>query len=117
MIPAYTFPHRLLARRFGTERVMLTTTTSPLLYRGLLADFFRSGLDFFVSYFHADELVSALGDWRRRLYSYDNLVDNVQRLREMAAERNYRVRFLTIPQLAEVLFDEGRVDERRLAHA
>jgi hypothetical protein len=131
MIPAYTFPHRLLARRFGTERVMLATTTSPLLYRSLLAEFFRSGLDFFVSYFHADELVSALGDWRRRLYSYDNLVENLRRLREMAAERDYRVRFVTIPELAEVLFGDGRtggrgesridhvgqVDERRTRHA
>jgi hypothetical protein len=122
MIPAYTFPHRLLARRFGTERVMLTTTTAPLLYRSLLAEFFRSGLDFFVSYFHADELVSALGDWRRRLYSFANLVDNLRRLREMAAERSYKVRFVTIPQLAEILFDVGRVDgyhvdERRTSHA
>jgi hypothetical protein len=108
MIPAYTFPHRVLARRFGTERVMLTTTTTPLLYRSLLSEFFRSGLDFLVSYFHADELVSALGDWRRRLYSYDNLVENVRRLCEMAAERNYRVRFVTIPQLADILFDERR---------
>ncbi len=117
MIPAYTFPHRLLARRFGTERVMLTTTTAPLIYRLLLAEFFRSGLDFFVSYFHADELLSALGDWRRRLYSFDNLVDNVGRLREMAAERNYRVRFVTIPELANILFDAGRIDERRIRHA
>jgi hypothetical protein len=35
----------------------------------------------------------------------------------MAAERNYRVRFVTIPELANILFDAGRIDERRIRHA
>ena len=30
MIPTYTYTDRLLERRFGTERVMLTTTTAPV---------------------------------------------------------------------------------------
>ncbi len=105
MIPAYTFEHRLLARRFGTERVMLTTTTSPLLYRGLLREFFSTGSDFFVSYFHADELVPAVGNWRDRLYGFDNLEANLRRLESMASARDYRVRFVTIPELATILFD------------
>lgn len=106
MVPAYTFRHRLLERRFGTERVMLTTTTTPLLYRWLLRDFFRTGADFFVSYFHADELVPAVGGWRDRLYAFRNLRTNLQRLREMAAQQGYQISFLNVRELAEILFDE-----------
>ena len=108
MVPAYTFPHRLLSRRFGTERVMLTTTTAPLLYRALLREFFRTGSDFFVSYFHADEIAGAVGGWRDRLYGYGNLVTNLRRLRSMAERQGYRVTFMTIPELAAVLFDGRR---------
>ena len=108
MIPAYSFRHRLLSRRFGTERVMLTTTTHPLLYRALVDDFFRSGSDFFVSYFHADELLSAVGGWRNALYSFDNLARNLDYLRRSADRAGYCLRFVTIDQLATVLFDEGR---------
>ena len=108
MIPAYTFPHRLLGRRFGTERVMLTTTTAPVLYRSLLRDFFRGGSDFFVSYFHADELVPAVGGWRDRLYGFGHLVRNLGRLREMAERRGFRVSFVTIRELAAIIFDERR---------
>jgi hypothetical protein len=128
MIPTYTFRHRLLQRRFGTERVMLTTTTAPLLYRALLNEFFRTGSDFFVSYFHADELVPALGDWRDRLYTFQNLRTNLQRLRDMADRHDYRVRFVNMRELAEVLFDGHEAtptaeslpspfDARRLSHA
>lgn len=108
MIPAYTFRHRLLARRFGTERVLLTATTTPVLYRALLRDFFRTGADFFVSYFHADELVPALGGWRDRLYSFANLRTNLQLLGEMAAREGYDVRYVTIRDLATILFDDHR---------
>lgn len=106
MIPAYTFPHWLLSRRYGTERVMLTTTTAPLLYRSLLKDVFKSGTDFLVSYFHADELVPALGDWRDRLYAMQHLKANLRRLREMADRRGVRITFVTIRELAGVLFDD-----------
>lgn len=106
MIPAYTFRHRLLERRFRTERVLLTTTTTPLLYRSLLAELFRSGADFFVSYFHADELVPAVGDWRDRLYTFANLRANVRRLRELAAREGYQPVFVTIRDLAFILFDD-----------
>ena len=105
MIPAYSFQHRLLSRRFGTERVTLTTTTAPLLYRSLLSEFFRTGSDFFVTYFHADEILSALGDWRTRLYSYENLVANLRQLRAMADRRGYRVKFVSVQELADILFD------------
>jgi hypothetical protein len=108
MIPAYSFRHGLLARRFRTERVMLTMTTEPALYRLLLRDFFRTGSDFFVSYFHADELVSALGDWRARLYSSKNLVTNIRRMREMADRAGYQLRFVTVRELADYLFDGDR---------
>jgi hypothetical protein len=108
MIPAYSFPHRLLSRRFGTERVILTTTTAPALYNRLLAAFFQTGADFLVSYFHADEIVGGVGGWRDRLYSYRNLVANLETLRTMAAERGYRVRFVTVRALADILFDERR---------
>ncbi len=128
MIPVYTFRHRLLARRFRTERVMLTTTTAPVLYRSLLADFFRSGSDFFVSYFHADELVPALGDWRDRLYRFRNLRANLRHLQTMAERNDYRITFVNIRELADVLFagypltplDErrsGSRDPRRPGHA
>jgi hypothetical protein len=110
MIPAYSFRHRLLARRFGTERVMLTTTTAPFLYRLLLADFFRSGSDFFVTYFHADELVPAVGGWRDRLYAFDHLATNLRTLERMARHLRFDVRYVTISRLAEVLFDEDRLD-------
>jgi hypothetical protein len=105
MIPAYTFRHWLLQRRFHTERVMLTATTTPFLYRALLSEFFRTGADFFVSYFHADELVPAVGDWRDRLYTFHNLRTNLQRLRTMATEQGYGVKFVTIRDLAHILFD------------
>jgi hypothetical protein len=107
MIPAYSFRHTVLARRFGTERVLLTTTTTPLLFRSLLSDFFRTGSDFFVSYFHADEIIGGVGGWRDRLYSYRHLVANIERLRTMAAKAGYEVRFVTIPELARILFDES----------
>src|SRR4029078_13672437 len=74
MIPTFSAFDPILSRRFHTERVMLTTTTRRCLYRRLLEDFFASGSDFFVSYFHADEIATAVGGWRsRHLYSFDNL--------------------------------------------
>ncbi len=106
MIPAYTFPHWLLSRRFETERVMLTTTTTPLLYGCLLKDFFHSGSDFFVSYFHADELVPAVGGWRNRLYRFSHLATNLRRLRDLAERHGYRVSFVNIRELSKILFDE-----------
>ncbi len=108
MIPAYTFRHALLSRRFRTERVMLTLTTAPSLYRALLADFFRTGADFFVSYFHADELVSGVGGWRDRLYRLTHLRTNLRHLRDTAARRGYGIRYVTIRELATRLFDECR---------
>jgi hypothetical protein len=104
MIPTYTYTDRLLERRFGTERVMLTTTTAPLLYRRLLNDFFSTGSDFFVSYFHSDELVPALGDWRDRLYALDHLRANLRQLEEQADRRGYEVRYVTVAELARILF-------------
>jgi hypothetical protein len=117
MIPAYTFRHRLLERRFGTERVMLTATTAPVLYRSLLKDFFRTGNDFFVSYFHADELAPALGDWRNRLYGFDHLRSNLAQLEELAAVQGYDVRYVTIRGLADILFGEhpGNAEMLQLA--
>jgi hypothetical protein len=109
MIPAYTCLHRLLARRFGTERVLLTTTTAPALFRTLLADFFSTGLDFFVSYFHADELVPALGDWRDTLYGFDHLAGNLRTLERMAGRRQFDVHYVTMSRLAEILFDEDHL--------
>ncbi|MGH7581866.1 MAG: hypothetical protein ACREL5_01420 [Gemmatimonadales bacterium] len=108
MIPTFTFRNRILAHRFATERVMLTTTTAPVLYRSLLGEFFRSGQDFFVSYFHADELVPALGDWRDRLYAFEHLRANLYRLAEMAGRNDYQVRYVTIAELADILFSERR---------
>ncbi len=108
MIPVYTFPHWFLQRRFRTERVMLTTTTAPVLYRALLKEFFRTGADFFVSYFHADELVPALGDWRDRLYRFQNLRTNLRQLRALAERYGYRLVYITVGELAQILFDEFR---------
>ena len=109
MIPAFSAFDRLLSRRFGTERVMLTTTTRPLLYRRLLDDFFASGADFFVSYFHADEIASAVGGWRNRvLYGFDNLTANIRALRKRADRAGHSLRFVNVRELAEILFDEGR---------
>ena len=108
MIPAYTFRHRLLARRFGTERVMLTTTTTPLLYSSLLKEFLRTGADFFVSYFHADELVPAIGDWRDRLYGFRNLRVNLRRFRDMAVRYGYDITFVNIRELEQILLNEYR---------
>jgi len=107
MIPAYTFEHRLLSRRFGTERVMLTTCTAPILFKMLVRDFFKkSRADFFVTYFHIDEIISALGDWRRRLYSLDNLKKNIDYIRTMASRHDREIEFVNIRELAEILFDE-----------
>ena len=106
MIPTYTYTDRLLERRFGTERVMLTTTTAPLLYRRLLNDFFSTGSDFFVSYFHSDELVPALGDWRDRLYAFEHLRANLRQLEEQAGRHGYDVRYVTIAELARILFND-----------
>lgn len=109
MIPAFSAFDRVLARRFGTERVMLTTTTRPILYRRLLDDFFASGADFFVSYFHADEIANAVGGWRsRHLYGFEHLRDNLAALRERADRAGHAVRFVTVRELADILFDEGR---------
>jgi hypothetical protein len=108
MIPAYSYADRTLSRRFGTERVMLTTTTTPFLYRRLLRSFFETGSDFFVSYFHADEIAGAVGGWRDHLYTFENLRTNVTTLQLMAARRGYDVRFVTISELADALFDERR---------
>jgi hypothetical protein len=104
MIPAFTMRHRLLGRRFGSEYVMLTTTTAPVLYRLLLDRFFRTDASFFVSYFHADELVPAVGGWRNHLYSFGNLRRNLDRLSRLAARHRREIRFVTIPELADVLF-------------
>jgi hypothetical protein len=71
-----------------------------------LKDVFKSGTDFLVSYFHADELVPALGDWRDRLYAMQHLKANLRRLREMADRRGVRITFVTIRELAGVLFDD-----------
>jgi hypothetical protein len=88
---------------------MLTTSTRPLLYRRLLDDFFASGADFFVSYFHADEIAGAVGGWRNRLlYGFDNLRTNIRALRERAERAGHTLRFVNIRELAEILFDEGR---------
>lgn len=109
MIPAFSAFDRVLARRFRTERVMLTMTTRPFLYRRLLDDFFASGADFFVSYFHADEIAGAVGGWRNRLlYHVEHLRTNLRELRARAERARYEVRFVTIRELADILFDEGR---------
>jgi len=109
MIPAFSAFDPMLSRRFRTERVMLTTTTRPILYRRLLDDFFASGADFFVSYFHADEIANAVGGWRNRhLYSIDHLRANLDALRERADRNNYRLKFVNVRELADILFDEGR---------
>jgi len=109
MIPAFSAFDPVLSRRFRTERVMLTTTTRPILYRRLLDDFFSSGADFFVSYFHADEIAGAVGGWRsRHLYSLEHLHANLRALRERADRAGYVLRFVTIRELAAVLFDEDR---------
>ena len=112
MIPTYSFSHKILARRFGTERITLTTTTAPIIYRLLLKEFFRTGSDFLVSYFHADELVPVLGDWRDRLYSFRHLKTNLGTLRRMAERRGYRVSFVTIRELSEILFDDRHTGNR-----
>ena len=109
MIPAFSAFDPVLSRRFGTERVMLTTTTRPQLYRRLLDDFFASGADFFVSYFHADEIAGAVGGWRNRvLYSFDSLTANIRALRERADRAGHTLRFVNVRELSEILFDEGR---------
>lgn len=108
MIPTYSYADRWLSRRFGTERVMLTTTTTPVLYRRLLRSFFHTGSDFLVSYFHADEIAGAVGGWRNTLYSYRNLLSNLTTLRQMAERHGYVLRFVTISELADLLFDEHR---------
>jgi len=108
MIPAFTYPDPLLARRFGTERVMLTTCTAPPLYNRLLRAFFRTDADFFVSYFHADEIISALGDWRRHLYSFRNLERNIKTIERMAAHHDRVVEWVNIRELGDVLFREDR---------
>nr|MBN2276599.1 hypothetical protein [candidate division Zixibacteria bacterium] len=108
MIPAYTFKSRLLAHRFGTERVMLTTCTTPLLFKMLVRDFFKnSHAQFFVNYFHIDEIISALRDWRRKLYSFDNLKKNIEYIKIMADRNNREIEFVNIRQLAGILFDEN----------
>jgi len=104
MIPAYTCKSRLLSLRHHSERVMMTTATRPMLYNILLRDFFRDGHDFFVSYFHIDEIISALGGWRKHLYSFENLRANIDRLKDMAAKNGYEIEFVNIRELAGVLF-------------
>lgn len=106
MIPAYTYKDALLSRRFGSDRVMLTTCTHPILYDRLLRSFFDTGMDFFVSYFHADELVSALPDWRRWLYSRRHLRRNLDTLVDMASRDGFGVEFVTVRDLSEKLFGE-----------
>lgn len=108
MIPAYTYKDSFLSRRFGTERVMLTTCTAPILYRRLLKSFFLTGSDFFVTYFHIDEIISAMGDWRSRLYSLKNLKANIRELQRLAERDGFEVCFLNMRELAGVLFDEHR---------
>lgn len=108
MIPAYTYKDSLLSRRFRTERVMLTMCTLPILYRRLLKSFFLTGSDFFVTYFHIDEIISAVGGWRARLYSLENLKNNIRFLQELAERNGFEVRFLNVRELAGVLFDEYR---------
>lgn len=107
MIPAYTFPNRILSRRFEGNRVMLTTCTHPFLYHQLIKSWFASGLDFFVSYFHVDEIISALPDWRKHLYSFPYLVSNIRYFKKMAEQNDCEIKWVTINQLAEVLFDEN----------
>jgi hypothetical protein len=95
---------------------MLTTTTAPLLYRRLLRSFFRTGADFFVSYFHADEIAGAVGGWRNQLYSYRNLIANIATLRRMAVARGYAIRFVTVRELGDILFADMGTDEGRTGH-
>lgn len=106
MIPSYTYKDRLLGWRFGTDRVMLTICTHPILYRRLLKSFFETGSDFFVTYFHIDEIISALSDWRSNLYSLKNLKANIRNIRVLAERNGYEVEFLNMRELAGVLFDE-----------
>lgn len=104
MIPTYTYRDRILCRRFGTERVMLTTCTAPFLYNRLLKSFFSTGSDFFVTYFHVDEIISALPDWRKILYSLNNLKRNIETIKRMAKHHGFEPEFVTIEELAKVLF-------------
>ena len=104
MIPAFSYRDPVLSRRFQTERVLLTTTTHPFLFRRLLASFFASGSDYLVSYFHADEIADAVGGWRNGLYGFDHLKRNLAYLRQAAEREGYEIRYCTIGALADVLF-------------
>lgn len=104
MIPTYTFPNRILSRRFEGNRVMLTTATHPFLYRRLIDSWFASGLDFFVSYFHADEIVSVLPDWRKHLYSLRYLESNLVYFRKKAKQNDCEIKWVTIEELAGALW-------------
>jgi len=104
MIPAYTYKDWLLSKKTGTERVLQHITTVPIIYKRLLNSFFNTGMDFFVTYFHADELIPALGDWRDKMYSIEFLKANIDQLKNMAVKRGYEPKFVTIRELAGVLF-------------
>lgn len=108
MVPTFSFPDPVLTRRFGTERLVLTTTTHPLLFRRLLTAFFSSGLDYLVSYFHADEIADAVGGVRDQLYQFSHLEQNLRHLRDLAARRGHDIEWVTVGQLATILFDAGR---------
>lgn len=108
MVPTFSFPDPVLSRRFRTERLVLTTTTHPLLFRRLLTAFFSSGLDYLVSYFHADEIADAVGGLRNQLYQFRHLEQNIRLLREHAVQCGHDIEWVTIGQLATILFDEGR---------
>lgn len=93
MIPAFTYKDKLLARKSEGDWIMLHPTIRPILYSRLLRAFKRSNLDHLVTYFHADEIANAVGGWRNRLYAFDNLRRNIDRIRKLGVE------FVTISEL------------------
>jgi len=108
MIPTYTAPftwfyRRILGKQSG-NRFMLHPTVSPLLYRPFIRSWFKSGLDYFVTYFHADELISALPDYRKHLYSFKNLKSNIKYFKSMAKKYGHDIEWVTIRELGEVLW-------------
>jgi len=93
MLPAFTYKDKLLARKSETDYIMLHPTITPIFYSRLLRVFKRRDMDHLVMYFHADEIAGAVGGWRNRLYTFDNLRRNIDKIRKLGVE------FVTISEL------------------
>lgn len=82
---------------FGFQNTYLNVTVNPFLYNIFLKNVFsQNALEYFVTFFHSDELLvdKLKAKQTQWLYRQDNIYHNLKRLIELAKENNRVVEFI-----------------------